>query len=96
MVTVANFDGLIGSTHNYAGLSFGNLASFSNTGLTSNPQAAALQGLEKMKKMVDLGLFQGVLPPHQRPYLPLVRSLGFYGNNKEIFFVISIKSQTTY
>ena len=55
MVTVANFDGLIGSTHNYAGLSFGNLASFSNTGLTSNPQAAALQGLEKMKKMVDLG-----------------------------------------
>ena len=85
MVTVANFDGLIGSTHNYAGLSFGNLASFSNTGLTSNPQAAALQGLEKMKKMVDLGLFQGVLPPHQRPYLPLVRSLGFYGNDREIF-----------
>ena len=46
MVTVANFDGLIGSTHNYAGLSFGNLASFSNTGLTSNPHAAALQGLD--------------------------------------------------
>lgn len=85
MVTVANFDGLIGSTHNYAGLSFGNLASFSNTGLLSNPQAAALQGLEKMKKMVDLGLFQGVLPPHQRPYLPLVRDLGFYGNDREIF-----------
>jgi len=85
MVTVANFDGLIGSTHNYAGLSFGNLASFANTGLISNPHAAALQGLEKMKKMSDIGLFQGVLPPHQRPYLPMIRNLGFQGNDNEIF-----------
>jgi len=45
----ANFDGLIGPTHNYGGLSDGNLASASNAGLVASPRAAALQGLEKMK-----------------------------------------------
>ena len=63
MVTVANFDGLIGSTHNYAGLSFGNLASFSNTGLTSNPQAAALQGSRKNEKNGRSWLVSGSFTP---------------------------------
>ncbi|MGL4712432.1 MAG: N-succinylarginine dihydrolase, partial [Shewanella sp.] len=31
----ANFDGLVGPTHNYAGLSFGNVASLSNAALVS-------------------------------------------------------------
>ncbi|MEM7711456.1 MAG: N-succinylarginine dihydrolase, partial [Pseudomonadota bacterium] len=51
-----NFDGLIGPTHNYAGLSLGNLASASNAGATSRPRDAALQGLRKMRLMLDLGL----------------------------------------
>ena len=35
-----NFDGLIGPTHNYAALSFGNLASASNAGAVSCAFAA--------------------------------------------------------
>ena len=66
----ANFDGLIGPTHNYGGLSDGNRASATNAGLVASPRAAALQGLEKMKHLHEAGLWQGLLPPQQRPYLP--------------------------
>jgi succinylarginine dihydrolase len=77
-VTVeVNFDGLVGPTHNYAGLSVGNRASMANAGLVSNPQAAALQGLAKMRSLVDLGLVQAVLPPHQRPDPRVLAQLGF-------------------
>ncbi len=44
MYTEYNFDGLIGPTHNYAGLSFGNIASATNKGAASNPREAELQG----------------------------------------------------
>ena len=44
--TEMNFDGLVGPTHNYAGLSLGNLASTTNANATSNPKQAALQGLK--------------------------------------------------
>lgn len=74
-----NFDGLIGPTHNYAGLSAGNIASLSNAGGTSKPKAAALQGLSKMKTLMDLGLTQAVLPPQQRPDLAFLRRIGFEG-----------------
>ncbi|MBO6512976.1 MAG: N-succinylarginine dihydrolase [Phycisphaerales bacterium] len=74
-----NFDGLIGPTHNYAGLSAGNIASLSNAGGISKPKAAALQGLSKMKALMDLGLTQGVLPPQQRPDLAFLRAIGFEG-----------------
>lgn len=62
-----NFDGLIGPTHNYGGLSLGNLASDKNRGDVSNPREAALQGLEKMRMMIRAGLTQGVLPPQPKP-----------------------------
>jgi succinylarginine dihydrolase len=62
-----NFDGIVGPTHNYAGLSLGNLASKKNAGQTSHPRAAALQGLEKMRANIRLGLTQGILLPHRRP-----------------------------
>ena len=75
----ANYDGLIGPTHNYGGLSEGNLASANNAGLTARPKAAALQGLSKMKMMADSGLVQGVLPPQARPDLPHLKSLGYSG-----------------
>ncbi|MCP4625923.1 MAG: succinylarginine dihydrolase, partial [bacterium] len=44
-----NFDGLVGLTHNYSGLSLGNMASLENVSTTANPKAAAKQGLSKMK-----------------------------------------------
>lgn len=81
----ANFDGLIGPTHNYGGLSDGNIASSSNSGLTSHPREAVLQGLDKMLMMHDAGLWQGVLPPHQRPFLPFLRQLGFSGNDQTVY-----------
>ncbi len=62
-----NFDGIVGPTHNYAGLSLGNLASKKNAGQASHPRAAALQGLAKMRANLALGLTQGILLPHRRP-----------------------------
>ncbi|GAB6848494.1 N-succinylarginine dihydrolase [Paraburkholderia kururiensis] len=76
----ANFDGLVGPTHNYAGLSFGNVASKNNEKSVANPKAAAKQGLRKMKQLADLGFQQGVLPPQERPSVRLLRELGFSGN----------------
>ena len=80
----ANFDGLIGPTHNYAGLSPGNLASERNVGEPSMPRDAALQGLRKAKHLADLGLAQGVLPPQERPHLDAIRRLGFEGSDEEL------------
>lgn len=79
-----NFDGLVGATHNYAGLSRGNIASTQNKNQISNPRAAALQGLEKMKYLADRGYAQGVLPPLARPDFQWLRALGFRGNDKHI------------
>jgi len=79
-----NVDGLIGPTHSYAGLSPGNLASSLNKGEASNPRAAVLQGLDKMKRLADLGLPQYVLPPHERPNIPFLRSLGFTGSDARV------------
>ena len=41
-----NFDGLVGPTHNYSGLSFGNTASTSHKLSISNPKEAALRSQE--------------------------------------------------
>ncbi|MBA3878315.1 MAG: succinylarginine dihydrolase [Sphingobium sp.] len=62
-----NFEGLIGPSHNYAGLSLGNLAATGNAGQVSHPRAAALQGIAKMRANIALGLTQGILLPHVRP-----------------------------
>ena len=67
MLTEINFDGIIGPSHNYAGLSLGNLASAGHAGNTSYPRAAALQGLAKMRHNLALGLAQGFLLPLPRP-----------------------------
>jgi succinylarginine dihydrolase len=80
----ANFDGLVGPTHNYAGLSFGNVASRSNEKSVANPKAAAKQGVRKMKQLADLGFHQGVLPPLERPSVRLLRDLGFTGDDAAI------------
>lgn len=79
-----NFDGLVGMTHNYAGLAFGNLASQRSAGAAANPRAAAQQGLRKMKVLHDLGLKQAVLPPHERPAIDVLRRLGFGGHDADV------------
>ncbi len=76
MLTEINFDGLIGPSHNYAGLSLGNLASSKNAGGTSQPRAAALQGIEKMRANLKLGLPQGLCMPSQRPNRGWLERLG--------------------
>ena len=79
-----NFDGLVGPSHNYAGLSRGNIASTRNTATASNPKLAALQGLAKMRALADRGFAQAVLPPQMRPDLGLLRGLGFTGDDVRI------------
>ena len=79
-----NFDGLIGPTHNYSGLSEGNIASKKNFASPSNPKKAALQGIEKAEILIKSGLQQGFFLPHERPFLPGLKQLGFNGSNEQI------------
>jgi len=74
-----NFDGIVGPSHNYAGLSFGNIASTINLGTVSHPRQAALQGVEKMRANLRLGLAQGFFVPHLRPNRPWLQALGIAG-----------------
>lgn len=78
------FDGLVGPTHHYAGLSPGNLASQAHAGEVSNPRAAALEGLAKMRRIRELGVAQAVLPPQPRPSLTMLRRLGFGGDDAAV------------
>ncbi|MBO9491259.1 N-succinylarginine dihydrolase [Endozoicomonas sp. G2_1] len=80
----ANFDGLVGPSHNYAGLSFGNVASLNNANAVSNPKQAAKQGLAKMKALADMGMLQGVLAPQERPDVNALRRLGFTGSDSQV------------
>ncbi|MBS0384088.1 MAG: N-succinylarginine dihydrolase [Proteobacteria bacterium] len=81
-----NFDGLVGPTHNYAGLSEGNLASARNKDAISRPRDAALQGLAKMNRLRALGLPQGVLPPQERPAIGWLRTaLNLSGDDRAVF-----------
>lgn len=76
-----NFDGIPGPTHNYAGLAHGNLAATRNASLVANPREAALQGLAKIRELSRRGYPQAVLPPHERPFVPALRALGFAGSD---------------
>jgi succinylarginine dihydrolase len=71
-----NFDGIVGPSHNYAGLSLGNLAATANAGAVSHPKAAALQGIAKMRRNLELGLAQGIFLPHPRPNHGWLADLG--------------------
>ncbi|HEX8012870.1 MAG TPA: N-succinylarginine dihydrolase [Casimicrobiaceae bacterium] len=79
-----NFDGLPGPTHNYSGLAIGNLAAERHKSQVSNPSQAALQGLAKMKALADRGYAQAVLPPHGRPDVAALRTLGFAGDDAQV------------
>src|SRR3954471_7735815 len=71
-----NFDGIVGPSPNYAGLSLGNLAWTRNAGAVSQPRAAALQGIDKMRANLALGLVQGIFLPHPRPDRAWLAELG--------------------
>jgi succinylarginine dihydrolase len=79
-----NLDGLVGPTHNYAGLSYGNIASTSHSAAASNPKEAARQGLKKMKALADAGFKQGILLPQERPAIWTLKALGFTGTDAQI------------
>ncbi|MEO1658888.1 MAG: N-succinylarginine dihydrolase [Pseudomonadota bacterium] len=79
-----NFDGLVGPTHNYGGLSLGNVASMKSTETPSNPREAALQGLQKMRELIQRGFTQGFLPPHERPHVATLRQFGFEGSDEAV------------
>src|SRR5205823_4455464 len=84
MTAEINFDGIPGPTHNYAGLSPGNLAAERHARMIANPREAALQGLAKMRALAARGVPQAVLPPHERPDVPALRGLGFEGSDAAI------------
>lgn len=67
MLREINFDGIVGPSHNYAGLSLGNLAATRHAGDTAFPREAALQGIAKMRHNMRLGLAQGFFLPLPRP-----------------------------
>lgn len=71
-----NFDGIVGPSHNYAGLSPGNLAATANAGKLSRPREAALQGIAKMRANLRLGLAQGFFLPQERPDAEWLADLG--------------------
>jgi succinylarginine dihydrolase (EC 3.-.-.-) len=79
-----NFDGLVGLTHHYAGLSFGNEASTKHRFQVSNPKLAAKQGLLKMKALSEAGFPQAVIPPQERPNVAVLRQLGFSGTDEQV------------
>ena len=81
---VANFDGIPGPTHNYAGLARGNLAAERNAQQDANPREAALQGLAKMRALAARGFVQAVLPPQERPDVDALRALGFAGTDHDV------------
>jgi succinylarginine dihydrolase len=76
MLREINFDGIVGPSHNYAGLSLGNLASQRHAGDVSQPRAAALQGIDKMRANLALGLAQGIFVPAPRPHHSWLIDLG--------------------
>ena len=87
-----HFDGLVGLTHNYSGLSYGNLASMVSDHRVSNPKEAARQGLHKMRIVHDIGVKQGVLLPQERPDVHTLRKLGFGGSDAEVIRRASLEA----
>jgi succinylarginine dihydrolase len=77
-------DGLVGPTHHFGGLSFGNRASMRHAGWQSRPRQAARQGLAKMRQVLALGVPQAVLPPLPRPEVGLLRQVGFRGSDAAV------------
>ena len=89
MTVEANFDGLVGPSHHYGGLGVGNVASLESQNKTSYPKAGALQGLEKMRAVAELGVPQFFLPPCRRPNIDWLRELGFKGSDADVLKAVA-------
>ncbi|MDE0862353.1 MAG: N-succinylarginine dihydrolase [Rubripirellula sp.] len=83
-VIEAQIDRIVGPTHHFGGLGVGNVASQLHAGQPSNPRAAAIQGLDKMRQVASLGVPQWILPPQPRPDFGFLRSLGFSGSRSDL------------
>ncbi|MBS0321992.1 MAG: N-succinylarginine dihydrolase [Proteobacteria bacterium] len=90
-----NFDGIPGPTHNYAGLAHGNLAAERNATHAADPRGAALQGIAKMRALAARGYAQAVLPPHERPFVPALRALGFAGTDDHAVVAAAARAAPT-
>ena len=84
-----NIDSIIGPTHSFSGLSRGNLASMKHQDQVSHPRKAALEGLNKMKDLHELGIPQLILPPHERPHLERLKDNGYTGSIESILEKLS-------
>jgi succinylarginine dihydrolase len=84
-VIEVNFDGLVGPTHHFGGHSYGNIASFLHRHQISYPKKAALEGLRKMRLLLDAQIPQAIIPPQMRPSFETLRALGFEGSDRQIF-----------
>ena len=87
-----NFDGIVGPSHNYSGLSLGNLAATRNAGAVSRPRAAALQGIAKMRANLARGLAQGILLPHRRPDAAWLAALGTRPEDADRYLLVNALS----
>lgn len=90
-----NFDGLVGPTHHFGGLSEGNVASMGSKGQVSYPKKAALEGLKKMSLVHSLGFPQGVLPPQLRPDLKTLEALGYTLETAPLQVVLQVSSASS-
>lgn len=86
------FDGLVGPAHNYAGLSFGNVASEMNKNAVSNPRAAALQGIGKMRLVARKTGAQSFFLPQYRPIVSELYRFGFGGDVASVLKKSSIEA----
>ncbi len=84
LIREVNLDAMVGPTHHFGGLSFGNIASTTHEAVLSYPKMAALEGLKKMRYLSQLGILQAVLPPQPRPHFDILRQLGFQGSDQEV------------
>ncbi len=75
--------GLVGPTHNYAGLGLGNVASATHAGRIANPRGAALQSLQLIRWLLAHDIPVAIMPPQSRPRLDVLEKLGFSGSVAE-------------
>ena len=86
---------VVGVAFTYVGLSPGNIASQVNAGQVSDPRAAVLEGLSKMRRLSDWGVPQFVLPPHERPAVAFLKSIGFSGSDAAVIESASTSATST-
>jgi succinylarginine dihydrolase len=53
-------------------------------GAVARPREAAMQGLAKMRRLMDLGVPQGFFPPPLRPTTSVLRAVGFRGDDADV------------